>query len=155
MASAPDRGVVTDWLIEFVETNLNVVVGDIEAPKNVGWQSDSAKPGAQFTPYLVSLPGTATRSSGSFGDPSMDWKLPYTLTTYGVNRRQVEDLADDVRAALLEVKKIPLTMKDGVTVWKITTIDCSAIGGVGYTTAVSPTAFSETDSFTLTLSRSL
>jgi hypothetical protein len=84
----------------------------------------------------------------------MDWKLPYTLTTYGTNRRQVEDLADDVRAALLAVKKFPLTMKDGA-IWRITTIDCNAIGGVGYTTAVSPTAFSETDSFNLTLSRSL
>jgi len=154
MASAPDRGVVTDWLIEFVSTELNIAVGDIEAPKNVGWQTDSAKPNAEFVPYLVSTPGTATRSSGSFGDPSMDWKLPYTLTTYGTNRRQVEDLADDVRAALLAVKKFPLTMKDGA-IWRITTIDCNAIGGVGYTTAVSPTAFSETDSFNLTLSRSL
>jgi len=155
MASAPDRGVITDWLIDFVQTGLNVSVGDIEAPPDVGWQSDSAKVNAEFIPYLVSTPGTATRSSGSFGDPSMDWKIPYTLTTYGVKRRQVEDLADDVRAALLDVKKVPLTMKDGVTVWKITTIDCTAIGGVGYTTAVTPTAFSETDSFNLTLSRSL
>jgi hypothetical protein len=154
MASAPDRGVITDWLLAHLRSQ-GYNMGDIEADQSFGWQTDAGSPGAEFVPYTTQIPGTATRSTGSFGDPSMDWWLPYTLTTYGVNRRQVEDLADDLRAGLLEVKKIPVTMKDGSTVWKITTIDCTAIGGVGYTNAVTPTAFSQTDSISLTVSRSL
>lgn len=153
MASAPDRGVATTWLLEQLGT-LGYLAGDIEAPAGGGWQEEMSDPGARFTPYVTVFPQNSGRATGSLGDPSMDWDLPYTLNIYGVNRRQVEDLADDVRAHLLEIKKVPLTMRDGV-VWKLTTIECRTIGGVGYTTAVTPTAFSQTDSYTMTLSRSL
>jgi hypothetical protein len=153
MASAPDRGVVTTWLLDELDTNGHLA-GDIEAPPGAGWQEEMNDAGAKFIPYLTTVPQNSSRATGSLGDPSMDWDLPYTLNIYGVNRRQVEDLADDVRAHLLEIKKIPLTMRDGV-VWKLTTIECRTIGGVGYTTAVTPTAFSQTDSYTMTLSRSL
>lgn len=153
MASAPDRGVFTDWLLDHLRTEY--LVGDIEAPEGAGWQTESASPDAEFVPYTTLMPGTSGQATGSLGDPSMDWKLAYTLNHYGVNRRQVEDLADDIRTNLLLVKKVPVTMKDGITVWRLTTIACNSIGGVGYTTAVSPTAFSQTDSITLTVSRSL
>lgn len=153
MASAPDRGVFTDWLLTHLGTTF--LVGDIEAPAGAGWQTESAAAGSEFIPYVTLMPGTSSQSSGSFGDPSMDWKLSYTLNNYGVNRRQVEDLADDIRAILLAVKKVSVTMKDGSTVWRLNTIACTSIGGVGHTNAVSPTAFSQTDSITLTVSRSL
>lgn len=152
MASAPDRGVVTSYLLATLGAN-SFLVGDIEAPESAGWQTEMSSAGSEFVPYSTLMPQTSSRPSGSFGDPSSEWTLPYTLNTYGVNRRQVEDLADDQRALLLLIKKIDLTMRDNV-VWRLTTIDCPAMGGVAYTNAVTPTAFSETDSFTVTLSRS-
>jgi len=152
MASAPDRGVVTSWFLDTLNTTY--LAGDIEAPAGAGWQEEMNDVGAKFVPYLTIFPQPSQRATGSLGDPSMDWMLPYSMNIYGVNRRQVEDLADDVRADLLQIKKVPLTMRDGV-VWKMTTMECRTIGGVGYTTAVTPTAFSQTDSYTMTLSRSL
>lgn len=153
MASAPDRGVVTTWLLG-VLNGASFLAGDIEAPPGGGWQEEMSDAGSTFVPYLTVVPQNSGRATGSFGDPSMDWDLPYTLNIYGVNRRQVEDLADDVRAHLLTIKKVPLTMRDSV-IWVMTTMECRTIGGVGYTTAVTPTAFSQTDSYTMSLSRSL
>ena len=153
MATALERSYVTKWLNEFIETEVQILVGDVVAPTGGGWQEDSSKIGAEFVPYVVVTPNTATPKDPSLDDPSQDWAVPYTVTVYGVDRNQVEDLADVVRVALLAVKKVALTMSQSN--WRMTTIKCNSIGGVGYTSAVSPTAYSQSDSFTLTLSRSL
>lgn len=153
MASTPQRSVATGWVVQFIFDELGVLVGRVTAPDGAGWQADSSQVGAEFIPYIVATPGSATPVNPSFNDPSDDWSLAYQLTSYGTDNVQVEDTADKVRALLLATKKVSLAMNDGT--WRITTIRCNNIGGVGYTTAVSPTAFSQTDSYTLTLSRSL
>lgn len=152
MASAPERAKVTEWLVTFLNTN-SYLAGKITAPNTGGWDKDPSTTGAVFTPYTVVTPGTGKPITPSFGDPSQDWSLPYQLTSYGTHDQQIEDIADEVRKLLLITKKVDVVMSDGT--WRITTIACSAIGGVGYTTAIEPTAYSQTDSFILTLSRSL
>lgn len=155
MASNPQRGAITDWLLTAVrDVAHDFLVGDVEAPREAGWQSDPSDPAATFIPYIVFTPNAASSPLGGLNDPATDWRLPYTGTSYGVNRRQVEDLADTVRTALSNVNKVPITTADGST-WKILTIQFLSIGGMGYTNAVQPTAFSQTDSFTIMISKSL
>ena len=153
MASTVERAKVSEWLREFLNTELDLPVGRVIAPDSAGWQSDSAKVGAVFIPYIVLTPGTATPTNPVFADPSQDWNAAYQATAFGVDVDQVEDLADSARKLLLATKKVNIAMSEGS--WWITTISCTAIGGVGYTTAIDPTAYSQTDSFTLSLSRSI
>lgn len=153
MASTIERSKVSSWLREFLETELNMPVGRVIAPDNAGWQTDSSKPGAEFIPYIVLTPGTSTPTNPVFSDSSQDWNSPYQATIYGVDVDQVEEVADAARSLLLKTKKVSVVMSEGN--WRITTISCTAIGGVGYTTAIDPTAYSQTDSFTLSLSRSI
>lgn len=150
-ASALERAVVSDWLVETCEEVG--LTGKVVAPEGGGWRSDPAQVDAKFVPYSVVAPNTATAINPSFDDPSQDWSVPYTITSYGVDVNQVEDQADSIRKLLLAIKKEELVMSEST--WKVTTIRCSSMGGVGYTTAVDPTAFSQTDTFILTLSRSL
>jgi len=153
VASTVERAKISAWLREFLETGIGLPVGRVIAPDEAGWQTDSTKPGSEFVPYIVLTPGTASPVWPTFDDPSQDWNVPYQATTYGVNVDQVEDLADEARKLLLATKKVAVAMSEGS--WRVTTISCTAIGGVGYTTAIDPTAYSQTDSFTLSLSRSI
>lgn len=152
MASAPERKVISNWLVTHL-TTLDILVGKIIAPEGGGWATDPAKVSGEFIPYSVVTPQTGTPANPSIDDPSQDWNLSYVVTSYGVDADQVEDLSDPQRTLLLNTKKVPVAMSDSN--WRITTIRCSSIGGVGYTTAVDPTAYSQSDSFILTLSRSL
>ena len=153
MASTVERSKVSSWLRQTLEDGLDLPVGRVIAPDAAGWQTDATKPGSEFIPYIVVTPGNATPVWPTFDDPSQDWNVPYQATTYGVDTNQVEDLADSARKLLLAIKKVTITMSEGS--WRVTTISCTAIGGVGYTTAIDPTAYSQTDSFTLSLSRSI
>jgi len=153
VASTVERSKVSSWLRQTLEDGLDLPVGRVIAPDAAGWQTDATKPGSEFIPYIVVTPGNATPVWPTFDDPSQDWNVPYQATTYGVDTNQVEDLADSARKLLLAIKKVTITMSEGS--WRVTTISCTAIGGVGYTTAIDPTAYSQTDSFTLSLSRSI
>ena len=94
MASSPERRVISNWLVDHLKTDLSLAVGKVVAPSDGGWQKDSAAVGAEFIRYSVVTPQTGTPDSPSFDDPSQDWKLPYTITSYGVDADQVEELAD-------------------------------------------------------------
>lgn len=148
-----DRGVVTAE-VEARLTSGGVLVGLVTAPKTGGWQKEMTAEGAQFVPYVVVTPLNAQGGSGSLGDSTSEWQVPYSLSSYGVDVRQVEDLADDARRILLGLRRHNFSMRDGSS-WQVTQTRPQAIGGVGYTTQVDPTAFSQTDSVTLWLSRNL
>lgn len=152
MRSTPDRGVVTDYLLTQL-AGQGWPVGDVVAPEGAGWQNDMTAPNSVFVPYLVLTPLNANGGTGTLGDSSTEWRLPYSLSTYGVSRRQVEDLADDARRFIAGFKKITLTMKDGTTTWKIQQSTWQAMGGIGYTNQVTPTALSQTDSLLIWLSK--
>jgi hypothetical protein len=152
MSSAPSRSVLSNWLKDKLLA-MPIKAERVIAPSDAGWQSDGATANAEFIPYAVITPQTGVPTSASFDNTGDDWDMSYTISSYGVDPDQVEELADDVRAALVGVKGINLVM--GSSNWRITRIKCPSIGGVGYTTAVIPTAYSQSDSFTLTLSRSL
>lgn len=154
--SHPDRGVFTDWLLTHVRaefTATDISPEDKEGMEDFGWQSDMHAEGSVFNPYVVITPQTATSSPGSIGAPDADWQLPYLVTCYGVDRRQTEDLADDVRNHISGNHRADVLMKDQETSWQVTHIQCHAIGGIGYNGQVDPRMYSQTDSYTMRISR--
>lgn len=155
----PDRGSLTSHLI----TTLNLEdfpVGDGGAPEpdvltagglHAGWNGDPNSPGSIFVPYLVLVAQTATISSGPFPGPQNDWRLPYSLSSFGVNRAQAEALAHRGRDQLESLTKTSVTL-DGVS-YKILQIWFDAIGGVGRVDQTSPSTYGEVDTFTVWLSK--
>lgn len=155
MRSTIDRGVITSYLQTHL-TGAEFTVGIVVAPDGAGWQGEPGTAGSVFVPYTVLTPLNSTSPSGGLADSSSEWQLPYTFSTYGVDARQVEDLADDVRRVLADLRRVNVTMRDGATSWQIQQTTCQSMGGVGYTTQMEPpTAFSQTDSMVLWLSKNL
>lgn len=152
----PDRRVITDWLItraqeSFLATDVSPEDRDLTA--EFGWQGDMNAEGAEFRPYVVITPQTATREDSPVGATGADWTLPYLFTVYGVDRRQTEDLADDVRNYLTGIYMINLDSRSGESSWRVSYIECPSIGGIGFNAQVKPKMYSQTDSYTVKVSR--
>lgn len=149
----PDRGSLTDILItKLAETDFPV--GDAGAPDaeaKAGWNGEPNAPGSTYVPYLVLTPSTATISSGPFPDPQGDWRVPYSMTTFGVSRKQTESLANRGRKILEDLSKTSVTL-DGQD-YKIQQINFDALGGVGRVDATSPSTYGEVDTFTVWLAK--
>lgn len=152
----PDRRTITDWLLEHVKVNFtatDVSPEDRDGIEDFGWQGDMHGEGVAFNPYVVITPQTATRELNAIGATGADWTLPYLFTVYGVDRRQAEDLADDVRNYVSGDYTVNLTSRDGKSSWRVSYIECMSIGGIGFNSQVQPRMYSQTDSFTLKVSR--
>jgi hypothetical protein len=154
MTSTPDRAPLTDVLIGALETVVEFV-GDVIAPQDAGWQNFPGGNDSVFVPYVVLTPQASPAPTGSLGDSQVDWRLPYTLTTYGVTRQQIEDVADEARRAVLGLTNVVVSMHDGTTAWKIIGVTSQNIGGVGYTDQIKPTAYSQSDSVLVWFSKKL
>jgi len=154
MGSTPDRAPLTDAIVTALSTVVEFV-GDVVAPQDAGWQSYPGGNESVFIPYVTVTPQPSPAPEGSLGDGQIDWRLPYTLTTYGVTRQQIEDVADDARRAVLGLNNISITMNDGTTVWKIIGVTSQNIGGVGFTDQIKPTAYSQSDSVLVWFSKKL
>jgi hypothetical protein len=154
MTSTPDRAPLTDAIITALQTVVEFV-GDVVAPQDAGWQNFPGGNDSMFIPYVVLSPQASPAPTGSLGDGQIDWRLPYTLTTYGVTRQQIEDVADEARRAVLALNNVSITMNDGTTVWKIIGVTSQNIGGVGYTDQIKPTAYSQSDSVLVWFSKKL
>lgn len=152
MSSTPDRGTLTNRVLSELRA-AGLLVGDILAPDTAGWQTQPGGDADVFVPYVTLTPQTVGSPSGSVEDPTEDWRIPYTLTSFAVDRNQVEDYADKVRRVLLGIRRREVTMSNGSWQWQQT--QWVTIGAVGYTQIVNPTAFSQTDSMTIWLSKNL
>lgn len=153
MSSTPDRGPITQWLINRLEAESFRADGMVP-PSDAGWQDDMVGDGSEFEPYIVVTPQTSSAGEGSLGDSTFDWEIPYTINSYGVHLRQVEDLADDSRRFLTGLRRININMKDGSS-WKVIGIRCTAIGGIGLNQSINPHAYSQSDSLIIKVSRNL
>lgn len=154
MTSTPDRGPLTAVVLAAI-AGVVEYVGDIKAPTDAGWQENPGGNDSEFIPYTVVTPMASMAPTGSLDDPQIDWRLPYTLTTYGVARQQIEDVADDARRAVLGLIGTVVSMNDGVTTWKVINVTSQNIGGIGYSDQVKPTAYSQSDSVLVWFSKKL
>ena len=146
-----DRGKISDW-IEQKLIAAGFKAENMTAPTDAGWRDDVYSEGAEFIPYIVINPQTSSQPSGSMATSSSDWVLPYTISSYGITRAQVEDLSDDARATLINGRGETFTMRDGTT-WKVISIQCSSIGGVGVNQNIVPFAYSQSDSIVIYISK--
>ncbi len=132
----------------------DALVGDAEIPQyaNTGWgQGGPNVPGNTFTPYGILIRGTAMPGAGSLADPRGDWKVPYTLQTYGASREQVELVADWFREPLDAMLHEIIELDNGN--YRVQQTEWMALGGIERVPGTTPSYFGEQDQFTLWLAK--
>lgn len=117
MPSFLPRGLLTDYLLGVLGT-AGLLVGDGAAPEAGGWDDDPNLPNSSYVPYVVLNPMSVPEPSGPVGDTSSDFRAPYSVTSYGISRKQCEFYADASR------KKITALSREVITLgsegdWKI------------------------------------
>lgn len=155
------RAPVSKWLEEFLTENGFTVAlmsaEDKHGIKTLGWQGEAQKPGSVFEPYGIIIPSNVSKPpTTALQVNASDWDLPYMLTIFGVDVQQVEDIADDIRqlSGPFHRNDRPTLVMNGHE-WGISRITNTGIGGVGWNNQVSPAMYSQTDSYEVTLSRSI
>lgn len=158
MSRVLSRKNLTDQLITLLQ-GTGFPVGDADSPvvptdplvKHAGWNGDPNTQGSVYVPYVVLTPVTVTVTSGPISDPQADVRVPYQLTTFGVNRGQVEELADRARQALLPLAKQHLDL--GGVDHKVQQVEFPTVGGIARVDAADPPTFGEVDTVTVWLAK--
>jgi hypothetical protein len=127
-------------------------VGLAIKPEEGGWvQGSPPGPGSTFAPYAVLVPNGASVSSGPVSDSNADWRLPYTVTAYGVTGEQAERLADRCRLAVAGIVKTTISVTTGS--YKVQKVGLSTIGQVTRQDQTEPPFYTQTDTIEVWLSR--
>lgn len=137
-----NRAGLTDAVLAQLET-LGHPIGLATSPDNAGWEGQPNKDLARFRPYAVLTPAPASISEGPLTEPQADWRIPYVISSYGVDPRQTERLADRLRAAVTAMKK---TTVDGHRVQQVWT---AAMGAVVRFEGLDPKIWAQTDTVVL------
>jgi len=146
------RGVLTDAIIDQIDSLLGKPVGDGQAPIEGGWQGEPNQAGTDFVPYVVLTPGVGNNQSpaGPLSDTSADWILSYSLSGFGVSRQQCEWVADRARDALKPLRhtvhQLGPTASYNHTIQKIST---AAIGSIQRVDATNPPYWGQVDQLTV------
>lgn len=151
MPSYLSRGGLTDYLL--TQLRLTLKVGDGVAPDDGGWNDDPNLPTSSYVPYLVLNPMAVADPTGSLGDSSIDFHVPYSLSSSGISRKQVEVYADKGRKVLSELERSVVSLTGGD--WKIQQVRANSIGGVVRTDNTEPSEFTQTDVLTVYLSKEI
>lgn len=152
MSSYLPRGALTDLILTRLSAE-GLRVGDGVAPDDGGWDDDPNVPTSKFLPYLTLNPMAVGDPTGPVGDSSTDFRVPYSLSSAGVSRKQVEISADKGRKAVSEMARSTVTLSGSG--WKIQQVRANSIGGVVRTDNTEPSEFTQTDVITVYLSKEL
>ena len=152
MPSHLPRGDLTAHLIAELRAD-GLLIGDGEAPPTGGWDDDPNAPGSSFFPYLVVNPMAVPDATGPTGDTSMDWRVPYSVTAYGISRHQTETYADKGRERIVSLERTVVTLDGGG--WKIQQSRANSIGGMSRNDSVEPSEFVQSDVVTVWISKEL
>ena len=158
MSRVLSRKALTDQLITLLQAT-GFPVGDADSPviptdptvKRAGWNGEPNTQGSFYVPYVVLTPSTITVTSGPMTDPQGDVRVPYQLATFGINRGQVEELADRARQSLLVLAKQHVDL--GGVDHKVQQVEFPAVGGIGRVDAADPPTFGEVDTVTVWLAK--
>lgn len=145
------RSELTDFIIS--ELSDEILVGDVDHPDGGGWDDDPSLPDSSYVPYVVLTPMPVGSINGPIGDPHADYRVPYSLTFFGISRSQVDGYADICRKHMSEIVRQTVTL-DNET-WKIQQIEPSSIGGVTRTDIMDPSTFAQSDVITVWISKDL
>lgn len=152
MPSYLPRGELTTILVEAVRSD-GILVGDGVAPDTGGWDDDPNVPTSRYLPYLMLNPMAVADPTGPLGDSSTDFRVPYSVMSSGISRKQVEFYSDKGRKVLVELERTVLSLTGGD--WKIQQVRANSIGGVTRTDNTEPSEFTQTDVVTVYLSKEL
>jgi hypothetical protein len=145
------RGDFTDYLIQQLSNVL--LVGDSEAPGDGGWDDDPNLPSSSYVPYVVLNAQTTQEATGSLGDSNSEYRVPYSLTFYGVSRGQVEFYADKARKVIVDLARTVVLLGDFE--WKIQQARVNSIGAIGRSDNTEPSEFTQTDIVVLYVSKEI
>lgn len=154
MSTTLDRGELTDFLLTYLDGEVEFAVGDGEAPKNAGWVGDPNAPASQFVPYLVLASQLAQRSQGSFGDPQDTWQVPYSLSGVGAARAQADWIVQRGLDTLSGLKKQKLQLGPGPK-WKVLEVTSTALGGVRRSDGTEPPFWQRDDGLSFFITKEL
>lgn len=145
------RSELTDFMI--AELSEQILVGDVDMPDGGGWDDDPSLPDSSYVPYVILTPMPVSNISGPVGEPHADYRVPYSLTFFGISRSQVDGYADVCRKHLASITRQAIIL-DGES-WKIQQIEPSSIGGVVRTDQMDPSTFAQSDAVTVWISKDL
>ena len=148
-----ERQFITAALIAQVETG-GKPVGFAQSPTTGGWQGQPNTDGTNFTPYTVILPNASSAPSGVYEGPidgwQADWKLSYTLSSFGVMPEQCEWMADVVRVLLDKIVNTSIT--SGSNSYLVQQMRVDALGGLVRVDATEPPYWGQSDQISIWLS---
>ena len=143
---------LTNLLLEVLAEQTGFPVGDGDHPEPpYGWSGQSGVPGNSFSPYSILTPQPSGGAQGPFSDTHADWRLNYSVASFGTNRAQCEWIADSARSAFYSLKKVSVDGVDGT--YTIMQIRTESIGGIVRSDAVEPPTFGETDTFVVWITK--
>jgi hypothetical protein len=152
MPSYLPRGELTTLLVDRLRA-ASLLVGDGVAPPTGGWDDDPNLPSSGYVPYLVINPMATSDPTGPVGDTSTDFRVPYSVTSSGISRKQVEVYADKGRKTLAQMERSTVTLGGGG--WKIQQARANSIGGVVRTDNTEPSEYTQSDVVIIYLSKEI
>ena len=145
---------LTDLILETVSGQTSLPVGDAHPPDApYGWSGTPGEIGSTFTPYTIVTPQSGSISTGSLADTQADWRLPYSLSSFGTSREQCEWVCDLARSAFIVLKEEEFDGVDGT--YYIQTVRLETIGGIVKTESLEPPTFGQTDMITVWVTKEL
>jgi hypothetical protein len=148
-----ERRIITQHLTTLVETT-GKPVGLGQSPTNGGWQGQPNTDGTNFTPYVVINPNPASAPSGVAEGPisgwQADWKLSYTISSFGVMPEQTEWMADAVRILLDGI--VNMTIASGSNSYMVQQVRVDGLGGLVRVDATEPPYWGQSDQISIWLS---
>lgn len=136
------RSYLTDWVLAYL-TDQGVLVGDGEAPDTGGWDASPQDPASTYHSYVVLAPGTVGDGSGPLGDTQADFMVPYSLTSYGLNRSMAEKTSEEARKVAVAAPRTMVLLGDSQ--WAIQQVRASSVGGVVRNDNAETAKYSEID----------
>lgn len=146
------RSDLTDWILDYMR-GQNLVVGDGEAPAQGGWTGPMQDPSSDFIQYVVLSPGTVGDPTGPLADTQADFVVPYSITSYGLNRSMAEKTSEAARQVAVDAPRTMVLL--GNSSWVIQQVRASSIGGVVRNDNAESAKYSEIDIVSFYMSKEL
>lgn len=148
-----ERRIITKYLFTLLETS-GKPVGLSQSPIAGGWRGQPNVDGTNFTPYVVINPNPSTAPSGFAEGPisewQADWKLSYSVASFGVMPEQCEWMADTARILLNQATGEVIT--SGSNSYVVQQVRVDGLGGLVRVDATEPPYWGQNDQISIWLS---
>lgn len=146
------RRKLTDLLLTTIASQTSKPVHDYEPDsEQYGWSGTPGEAGSTFTPYSVLIPQSSGGANGPLSDTQSDWRITYSVSSFGTSREQAEWIADLARSSFSILRR---TTFDGIdSAYTIQQVKTEQIGGIVRNSVVEPPIFGQTDIFAVWIAK--